>query len=144
MNQVTLVGRLGKNPELRFTGKGTPVANFTLATNKYWTDANGDKHERTEWHKLVVYGKTAEFCAKSISKGDKVTVFGELQTRQWKDKNDATRETTEIVVNVIEAMTSKRSQSVAETSNLTSEDGETAYIEEKFQSVMGQDSDIPF
>ena len=96
VNKVILVGRLGQNPELRHTAQGGAVANFSLATNESWTDKAGVKQEKTEWHKVVVWGKTAEICNQYLSKGRQVYLEGKLQTRQWQDKEGQTKYTTEI------------------------------------------------
>lgn len=98
-NQVSLLGNLGADPELRYTGKGTPVANFRVATNENYTDAEGVRHERTEWHRVVVWGKLAESCGKYLEKGRQVALQGSLRTRAWDDKEGQKRYTTEIVAN---------------------------------------------
>ena len=95
MNKVILVGNLGTDPELRETS-GDSVCNFSLATNEAWTDKQGQKQERTEWHRIVVWGKQAENCAKYLEKGRQVLIEGSLQTRSWEDKDGATKYTTEI------------------------------------------------
>ncbi len=97
VNKVILVGRLGRDPEMRFTQNGRAVTNFTIATNENWTDQAGEKQERTEWHKIVTWGKLAENCAKLLSKGRLVYIEGRLQTRAWDDREGNKRYTTEIV-----------------------------------------------
>ena len=97
VNKVILVGRLGRDPELRYTQGGQPVANFTLATSERWKGKDGNSQERTEWHRIVVWGKTAENCAQYLQKGRQVYVEGRLQTRDWEDKDGHKRQTTEIV-----------------------------------------------
>jgi single-strand DNA-binding protein len=96
VNKVILVGRLGRDPELRYTQSGQAVANFSLATNESWTNRDGERQERTEWHRIVVWGKLAEFCGEYVSKGRQVYVEGRLQTREWEDKEGNKRRTTEI------------------------------------------------
>ena len=97
VNKVIIIGRLGQNPEVKHTPGGAAVANFSLATNERWTDkSSGQKQERTEWHKIVVWGKTAELCAQYLTKGREVYLEGRLQTRQWQDKDGQTRYTTEV------------------------------------------------
>ncbi|MGE0616379.1 MAG: single-stranded DNA-binding protein [Bacteriovoracia bacterium] len=98
VNKVIIVGRLGQNPELRYTPSGAAVANFSVATNEAWVDKQGQKQERTEWHKCVVWGKQAELCNQYLQKGRQVYLEGRLQTRQWQDKDNQTRYTTEIQV----------------------------------------------
>ena len=96
INKVILVGNLGRDPEIRYTPSGAPVANFTLATNDVWTDKAGQKQERAEWHRIVVWGKTAEIAGQYLSKGKQVYVEGSLQTREWTDRDGNKRQTTEI------------------------------------------------
>jgi single-strand DNA-binding protein len=104
INKVILIGRLGKDPEMRFTPSGRAVTNFTLATNENWTDQNGERQERTEWHRIVTWGKLAENCAKLLSKGKQVYVEGRLQTRSWDDRDGNKRYTTEIVANTMQML----------------------------------------
>ena len=96
INKVILIGNLGQNPELKFLTSGQAVANFSIATNKKWQDKEGKQVERTEWHRIVVWGKVAENCAKYLTKGRPVYIEGELQTRSWDDKDGTKRYTTEI------------------------------------------------
>ncbi len=96
LNKVILIGNLGRDPEVRYTQNGTAVANFTLATNEVWTDKGGERQERTEWHRIVVWGKQAEIVREYLSKGRQVYVEGSLQTRQWDDREGNKRTTTEI------------------------------------------------
>lgn len=97
INKVILVGNLGKDPELRHTPQGQAVCNFPIATSETWNDKNGQKQERTEWHRIVVWGKLGELCGKYLSKGRQVYVEGRLQTRAWDDKEGQKRYTTEVV-----------------------------------------------
>ena len=99
VNKVILVGNLGRDPEVRYTQGGAPVANFTLATNEVWTDKAGAKQERTEWHRIVAWRKTAEIARDHLGKGKQVYIEGSLQTRQWEDRDGNKRSTTEIVAN---------------------------------------------
>lgn len=96
VNKVILVGRLGQDPELKSTPGGNSVCNFSVATNEAWTDKSGQKQERTEWHRVVVWGRQAELCSQYLKKGRQVYLEGKLQTRQWQDKNGQTRYTTEV------------------------------------------------
>ncbi len=102
VNKVLLIGRLGNNPEIRYTNTGTAVANFNLATSESWNDKTGQKQERTEWHRVVVWGKLAELCEKYLAKGRQCFVEGRLQTRSWDDKDGNKRYTTEIVANTVQ------------------------------------------
>ncbi len=97
VNKVILIGNLGRDPELRFTRDGQGVANFTLATNERWRDKDGQNQERTEWHRIVVWGKQAENCAQYLQKGRSCYIEGRIQTREWEDKEGNKRQTTEIV-----------------------------------------------
>ena len=102
VNKVILIGRLGNDPEVRYTNNGGAVANFNLATNESWTDKSGQKQERTEWHRVVVWGKLGELCGQYLSKGRQAFVEGRLQTREWNDKEGNKRYTTEIVAQNIQ------------------------------------------
>lgn len=97
VNKAILVGNLGADPELRYTPSGRPVATFRIATTDVWTDANGERQERTEWHRIVAWDKLAEICGEYLRKGSKVYIEGRIQTRTWEDQNGVQRYTTEIV-----------------------------------------------
>jgi len=99
VNKVILVGNLGADPEVRFTPSGQAVANFRIATSESWTDKNGQKQDRTEWHRIVVWGKLAELCGEYLGKGRQCFVEGRLQTREWTDKENRKNYTTEVVAN---------------------------------------------
>jgi single-strand DNA-binding protein len=96
VNKVILLGNLGRDPEVRFTQGGTPVANFTMATTDRWSDPSGEKKEKTEWHRIVVWGKQAEIAGEYLRKGRPVFVEGSLQTREWTDRDGNKRYTTEV------------------------------------------------
>jgi single-strand DNA-binding protein len=96
INKVILIGHLGRAPEVRYTQGGAPVANFSLATNEYWTSNTGERQERTEWHKIVAWGKLAEFCQEYLQKGTYLYVEGKLQTRNYDDRDGVKRYVTEI------------------------------------------------
>jgi single-strand DNA-binding protein len=97
VNKVILVGRLGRDPETRFTGGGQAVANFSMATDETYKDKNGERQKRTEWHKIVVWSKLAEIAQQYLKKGSLLYLEGRLQTREWQDKEGQKRTTTEIV-----------------------------------------------
>jgi len=99
VNKVFLLGNLGRDPELKYAPTGGPVCNFTLATKDVWNDKQGHKQEKTEWHRIVVFGKMGELCSQFLAKGRSVFVEGRLQTREWEDKQGARRYMTEIVAN---------------------------------------------
>ncbi len=96
VNKVILVGNLGRDPEVRYTTQGTAVANFTMATTDRWNDPSGQRKERTEWHRIVVWGKQAEICGEYLRKGRQVYIEGSLQTREWTDREGNNRTTTEV------------------------------------------------
>jgi len=98
INKVILIGRLGRDPEVRYTPDGTAVATFSIATSDEWSDkSSGEKKERTEWHRIVAWRKLAEICGEYLSKGRQVYIEGKLQTREWQDKDGNKRTTTEVV-----------------------------------------------
>ncbi|TQF08919.1 single-stranded DNA-binding protein [Myxococcus llanfairpwllgwyngyllgogerychwyrndrobwllllantysiliogogogochensis] len=102
VNKVILIGNLGADPEVRFTASdGQAVANFRIATSESWTDKQGVKQERTEWHRIVVWGKLAELCGEYLKKGRQCYVEGRLQTREWTDKENRKNYTTEVVAKAV-------------------------------------------
>jgi single-strand DNA-binding protein len=102
INKVILIGRLGADPEVKTITGGNNVARLSLATSENWTDREGQKQERTEWHRVVVWGKLAELCGKYLSKGRQVYVEGRLQTRSWEDNQGQKKYSTEIVANTVQ------------------------------------------
>lgn len=102
INKVILIGNLGVDPEVRFTPSGQAVANFRIATNESWVDKNQQKQERTEWHRIVVWGKLAELCGEYLKKGRQAYIEGRLQTREWTDKEGKKNYTTEIVAQTVQ------------------------------------------
>ena len=108
VNKVILVGRLGQNPEVRYTPSGSAVANFSVATNEAWTDKSGQKQERTEWHRVVVWGKLAELCNQYLQKGRQCYVEGRLQTREWADKDGVKKYSTEVQAQTVQFLGADR------------------------------------
>lgn len=104
INKVILLGNVGKDPEVRQTLDGRPIASFSLATNRVFMDRAGNRQEETEWHRLVSFGKIAEICGEYLEKGRPVYVEGRLQTRQWEDKQGVSRSTTEILVDTLQLL----------------------------------------
>lgn len=102
VNKVILLGRLGQDPELKYTPGGSAVCNFSLATTESWTDKQGQKQEKTEWHRVVVWGKLAELCNQYLAKGRQAFLEGRLQTRSWDDKDGNKRYTTEILASTVQ------------------------------------------
>jgi single-strand DNA-binding protein len=97
VNKVILVGRLGKDPELKYTASGTPFCRFSMATDDSWNDkGTGERQERTEWHNIVVWDRLAEICNQYLTKGKLVYIEGSLQTREWDDQDGNKRRTTEV------------------------------------------------
>ncbi len=107
INKAILVGRLGKDPEVRYTPDGMMVTNFSLATDEQRKDKSGERVQRTEWHRIVTFGKLAEICGKYLIKGKLVYVEGRIQTRGWEDKEGSKRYTTEIVASDMKMLDSK-------------------------------------
>lgn len=97
LNKVMLIGHLGADPEVRHTGGGQAVANFRVATTETWNDKSGQRQEKAEWHRITVWGKLAELCGEYLKKGRQVYVEGNLQTREWTDKEGKKNSTTEVV-----------------------------------------------
>ncbi len=97
VNKVILVGRLGRDPETRYTGGGQAVANFSVATDETYKDRNGERQKRTEWHKIVVWGKQAEIAQQYLKKGSLIFIEGRIQSREWQDKEGQKRTSFEIV-----------------------------------------------
>ena len=113
LNKVQLIGHLGSDPESRFTTSGSAVTNFTLATNESWRSAEGDIKDKTEWHRVVLFGKMAETAAEYMKKGQLVYVDGRLQTRSWEDKDNVKRYTTEVLCNTFTMLGPKRDSAAA-------------------------------
>lgn len=101
LNKVMLLGNLGRDPELRYTSSGRAVATFTLATSQRWKDQDGTDQERTEWHKIVAWGKLGEICGEYLSKGKQIFLEGRIQSREWEDQDGNKRTTYEIIANDI-------------------------------------------
>ncbi|CAM3017971.1 single-stranded DNA-binding protein [Vibrio rarus] len=99
VNKVIIMGNLGQDPEVRFAANGNAIANITIATSETWRDkASGEQREKTEWHRVVLFGKTAEIAGEYLKKGSQVYIEGQLQTRKWQDQSGQDRYTTEVVV----------------------------------------------
>lgn len=107
LNKVQLIGRLGQDPRTAYTNSGNPVVNFNLATDESYKNQAGEKIEKTEWHRLVIFGKPAEFCSNYLSKGSLVYIEGKNQTRKWQDKEGNDRYTTEVLGKVVQSLESK-------------------------------------
>lgn len=107
INKVILIGRLGKDPEMRYTSSGTAVVNFSMATNHFTKDKDGNNSDQTEWHQVVAFGRTAEVAGEYLNKGKLVYIEGRLQTRSWDDQNGQKRYKTEVVCSNLQLLGSK-------------------------------------
>jgi single-strand DNA-binding protein len=123
VNKTILVGRLGRDPETRFTGGGTAVANFSIATDETYKDKNGEKHKRTEWHRIVLWDKQAEIAQKFLKKGALIFVEGRIQSREW-EKDGEKHRSFEIIGNNFRMLEGKKdgAAEVAPPSEITDED----------------------
>ena len=141
INKVILVGNLGQKPEIRYTQTDSAVANLSLATSESWKDKEtGEQREKTEWHRIVYFGKLAEIAEQYLDKGSKVYVEGKLQTRKWQDKETgADRYTTEIVGNELTMLDSKNSSGMNESQNFERNTSQSNQVQEDFN-----EDDIPF
>jgi single-strand DNA-binding protein len=109
VNKVILIGNVGRDPETRYMPSGDAMVNLSLATTDQWKDKNGERQERTEWHRIVLFGKTAEIAGQYLRKGSQVYIEGRLQTRKWTDKEGQERYTTEIVADRMQMLGSRGS-----------------------------------
>ena len=134
LNKVILIGNLGQDPEARFTPQGTAVCNLSVATNESWKDQNGEMQDRTEWHRVVMYGRMAETATEYMKKGQMVYVEGRLNTREWEDQNQIKRRTTEIRCDNF-TMLGKRSDPSSPPS---------ANPDSSMKPDSGEDDDLPF
>ena len=141
INKVILVGHCGKDPEVRYIPSGTPVANFSLATKEVWNDHTGKKNEKTEWHRIVTWGKLAEFCQQYITKGKFIWVEGSIQSRTWKDRDGNQRTTYEIKARDIAILEPKPMKDDKE---LGSEPTPDSPVEPGPEELPITDDDIPF
>ena len=130
VNKVILVGNLGQDPESRFTPQGTAVTNLSVATNETWKNQNGESQDKTEWHRIVMYGKMAETAAEYMKKGQMVYVEGRLETNEWEDQNQVKRKTTLVRCDNFTMLGRRQMQSQETASN--------------DQPSMNSDDDIPF
>jgi len=139
INKVILIGRLGSDPEVRYTPSGVAVANFNIATSEEWKDKeSGEKKERTEWHRIVAWRRLGEICGEYLSKGKQVYIEGRLQTRDWEDRDGNKRYTTEIVASDVQFLGARDSSESARPRSTSTTD---------YQGVPAQgpaDDDIPF
>ena len=145
LNKVMLIGNLGADPEIRYTGSGSAVANVRLATAESWRDRDsGEQQERTEWHRVVFFGRLAEIVGEYLKKGSQVYVEGRLQTRKWQDRDGNDRYTTEIVAGEMQ-MLGSRAGGGAQPSNPMPDRAAASAPAAADEAPMGDfDDDIPF
>ena len=148
INKVILIGRLGKDPELKYTPNGAPVAKFSLATDEAFKDRSGEKQQRTEWHNIVVWGKLAEICGEYLTKGKQVYIEGSIRSRQWEDQSGNKRTAYDIVARQMTMLGSRGdSERVPAKSASPDYDREAADPSGPSESPQGPeitDDDIPF
>lgn len=150
VNKVILIGNLGADPEVRFTGGGQSVATLRVATTERWLDKSGQKADKTEWHRVIVWGKQADLCKEYLSKGRQIYAEGRLQTREWTDKDGNKRYTTEVVAQRIQFLGSapgKQARDESAFGDTPSVSNDTATAMPGFavdEPASGGDSDIPF
>jgi single-strand DNA-binding protein len=138
LNKAILIGNLGRDPEVRYTPSGVAVANFSIATSETWTNKEGEKETRTEWHRIVAFGKLGEICGEYLSKGKQVYIEGRIQTRDWEDQNGIKRYTTEIVASQMLMLGSRDSSESFRSERPTTSDTQRSPIQAP------EDDDIPF
>ena len=148
VNKAILIGNLGQDPEVRYTPSGSSVCNLTLATTETWKDKeNGERHERTEWHRLVFFGRLAEIVQEYLHKGSQIYVEGRIQTRKWQSQSGEERMTTEIIVSDMQ-MLSSRSSTAEYDSDKKSHSDEQSKTTDATKKDPSQNSefndDIPF
>jgi len=108
LNKVMIIGRLGRDPEMRYTPSGRPVTTFSVGANRSWSTSDGEKHTETEWFNVVAWGNLAEICKQLLSKGQRVYIDGRLQSRHWEDQKGSRHSTTEIVANEMIILDNRR------------------------------------
>ena len=145
VNKVIIIGRLGADPEMKAVGQGSTVTRLSVATSESWTDKNGQKQERTEWHRITVWGKLAEICGKYLQKGRQVYVEGKLQTRSWED-NGQKKYATDIVANTVQFLGSAGADtaSTSHNQNQNQSGGDFNFGDFGPEPTFNQSEDIPF
>lgn len=145
VNKVILVGRLGKDPETRYMPNGDAVTNITLATSETWKDKNGEKQEKTEWHRVTFYRKLAEIAGEYLKKGSMAYIEGRLETRKWTDKAGVDKYTTEIIANEMQMLSSRSGGNTFEVVDRESSAGAAAKTAKKTGGEFDDfEDDIPF
>lgn len=144
LNKAMIIGRLGKDPEIRYTTGGLAIANFSIATSEEWKDKeSNEKKERTEWHRIVAFGKLGEICGEYLSKGKQVYIEGRIQTRSWDDKEGNRKYTTEIVASDVQFLERKDSSDSSKKARHHDDDAMDRDIPGPIHHD-AKDDDIPF
>jgi single-strand DNA-binding protein len=144
LNKILLIGHLGKDPEIRYTQDGAAVASFSLATSDSFTDKNGTRQDRTEWHSIKAFGKLADICKQYLAKGKQVYIEGRIQTREYTDRDGIKRRFTEVVANQMIMLGSRSQGADAGVQPMESVARSVADADQAFGDSGITDSDIPF
>jgi single-strand DNA-binding protein len=144
LNKALLIGHLGKDPEIRVTAEGSPVAHFSLATNEFWVDKSGTRQERTEWHNIVAWNKLADIAKRYLTKGRQVYIEGRIRTREWDDREGNKRRTTEIVASTLVLLGSRGEGQEVAAAPVAAVQRTVAEGEPVLADAAITDDDIPF
>lgn len=151
VNKVILIGRVGQDPEVRYTSSGSPVANFSVATDESFKSRNGEQQQHTEWHRVVAWNKLAEICGEYLTKGKLVYIEGSIRSRQWEDQSGNKRTSYEIVARTMQMLGSRADAERAAAAGVRPAPPQGAGTEERYDtgpepSTDGEitDDDIPF
>ncbi len=150
INKVILIGNLGQNPEVKHSASGQAICNLSIATNESWTGKDGQKQEKTEWHRVVVFGKLAEICGQYLQKGRQAYIEGKLQTRSWQDKDNQTRYTTEVVAQSVQFLGGNAGAGASRSSAPAPDYGNSSYSTPSYGGASFQaeptftEEDVPF
>jgi single-strand DNA-binding protein len=144
LNKVMLIGNLGRDPEIRYTQDGSPVASFSLATTENWTDKSGNRQEHTEWHNIVAWTRLADLSKRFLAKGRQVYIEGRLRTREWNDKEGNKRRTTEVIATQMVLLGSRPQNMEANSAAPTPIQKGSAEPDQGFGDIAITDEDIPF
>jgi single-strand DNA-binding protein len=145
LNKIMLIGHLGRDPEIRYTTDGSPVANFSLATSETWTDKNGNRQEHTEWHTIVAWTRLADLAKRFLVKGRQVYIEGRIRSREWNDRDGNKRRTTEVIASQMVLLGSRPQAVDAGVQPMDpSPRAASDSSEPPFDDVGITDSDIPF
>ena len=144
LNKILLIGNLGRDPEVRYTPEGTPVANFSIATSETWNDKSGNRQEHTEWHNIVAWNRLADLSKKYLTKGRQVYIEGRIRTREWNDREGNKRRTTEVVATQMVLLGGRPQGADAGIQPMETAIRANSEPEDSFGDAGITDSDIPF